>query len=84
MAMDTATQILVIITSSVLVIFLLVSIFLTIQVIAVVKRIKHLTERAETVADSVEAIGAAFQDAARSRKALKLFEKVVSTITSKK
>jgi hypothetical protein len=82
--MDTATQILVIITSSVLIIFLLASIFLTIQVIAVVKRLKHLAERAETVADSVESIGAAFQEAAKSRKILKLIEKFAATITSKK
>lgn len=82
--MEQATEILVIITSSVLVIFLLISIFLLIQIIAVIKRIKHLAERAETVADSVESIGAAFQEAAQSRKILKLIEKAATIITSKK
>ena len=82
--MEQATEILVIITSSVLIIFLLATLFLIIQIIAVIKRIKHLTERAETVADSVESIGAAFQEAAQSRKLLKLIEKAAAIITSKK
>jgi biopolymer transport protein ExbB/TolQ len=82
--MEQAAEILVIITSSVLVLFLLVSIFLLAQIIIVVKHLKRLAERAETVADSVESIGAAFQDAAKTRKVLKLIEKVANTITTKK
>lgn len=82
--MEQAAEILVIITSSVLVVFLLLSIFLTIQVLLVVKHIKHLAERAETVADSVESMGAAFQEAAKSRRTLKMIEKIINTLTKRK
>lgn len=58
--MDTATQILVIITSSVLVIFLILAITLTIMMIKMVKRAKVVMAKAENVVDSAETIAASF------------------------
>lgn len=80
--MEQATELLVIITSSVLIVFLLASIFLIAQILLVVRHIKHLAEKAETVADSVESIGAAFQEAAQSRKAIKILNKIITTLTT--
>lgn len=78
--MEQATEILVFITSSVLVLFLLLSIFLVIQVLLVIRHVRRLAARAETVADSVESIGVAFSEAAKSRKTLKTLEKLMSTL----
>lgn len=54
--MDDATQILVIITSSVLIIFLLLFIILLLQFIFLIRRIKRLLHKAENVAETVEAV----------------------------
>lgn len=61
--MENATEILVIITSSVLVICLLLIIIVTIQVMLFLKKIKHLVHKAENVAGTVENISSAFNKA---------------------
>lgn len=55
--MDEATEILVIITSSVLIAFLLLGITLLLQFIFLVRKIKKLIQKAENVAETVEAVG---------------------------
>lgn len=57
--MDTATEILVIITSSVLVLFLLVAIWAGVLLILVLRKIRRLAKRAEDLAEAVESIGEA-------------------------
>lgn len=55
--MNEAAEILVIITSSVLILFLLLAIILLTQFIFLIRRIKKLIHKAENMADAVEAIG---------------------------
>lgn len=62
--METATEILVIITSSVLVLFLLLAIVGAVQLILLVRQIRHIIKRAESVAETVEAASEAFGKAA--------------------
>jgi len=54
--MDEATEILVIITSSVLIAFLLLGITLLLQFIFLLRKIKKLVHKAESVAETVEAV----------------------------
>lgn len=60
--MDNATEILVIITSSVLVVFLLLAIAAVIQLMIVLGKIKRLAAKAEDVANAVESAADAFQN----------------------
>ena len=53
--MDTASQILLIIVSSFLTLFLLVSIVLIIKVIKVIKSVNRVAEKAESLVSSAEA-----------------------------
>lgn len=55
--MDEATQILVIITSSVLILFLLLAMFGAVQFILLMRKVKKLVQKAENVTDTVESIG---------------------------
>lgn len=57
--METATEILVIITSSVLVIFLIGAIFAVALLIKLLNKLKRLADKAESVVDAVESIGEA-------------------------
>jgi hypothetical protein len=59
--MNTASELLVIILSSVLVVFLLLSIVVVIKTIQIVNSLKRITTKAEKIADSAEAIGSFFQ-----------------------
>lgn len=55
--METATEILVIITSSVLVIFLIGAIFAVVLLIKLINKLRRLADKAESVVDAVESIG---------------------------
>lgn len=57
MDIESATEILVIITSSVLVIFLIGAIFATVLFVKVLNKLKRLADKAESVVDAVESIG---------------------------
>jgi uncharacterized protein YoxC len=57
--MDTAAEVLVIIVSTVLAIFLIVLIIVLLQANKLIKQVKRVTERAENVADSMEAAASA-------------------------
>jgi len=85
--METATEILVIITSSVLVLFLLVAIFATILFIKLLNQLKRLADRAESVVDAVESIGDAVKMANtpfRFSRLLKSLSDVFKQAKSKK
>ncbi|MBX4188948.1 hypothetical protein KW792_02500 [Candidatus Saccharibacteria bacterium] len=75
--MDTATQILVIITSSVLVIFLVFFIIALVYLIKLIKQLRRITEHAENVVDSVEAAASTMQRAASPLAFLKLVSNIV-------
>lgn len=55
--METATEILVIITSSVLVIFLIGAIFAVVLLIKLINKLRRLADKAESVVEAVESIG---------------------------
>jgi biopolymer transport protein ExbB/TolQ len=75
--MDTATQILVIITSSVLIVFLIFSIVTLVYFIKLIKQLRRVTEHAENVVDSVEAAASTMQRAASPLAFLKLISNIV-------
>jgi hypothetical protein len=77
--MDTATQVLVIIVSTLLSIFLLVGIIVSIKLYQLLKKLKHIAEQAEKVADSAEHVGDFFR---RSAGPVALSRMVINIIES--
>lgn len=75
--MDTAADVLLIIVSSVLAIFLVVLIVAVIYIVKILKQVRRLTERAENVAGSVEAAAGAFERAASPLAVLKIIGNIV-------
>ena len=75
--MNTASEVLLIIVSAILAIFLLVLIAATIYVVKILRQVKRITERAETVAGSVEAAASAFGRTAAPLAVLKIISKIV-------
>ena len=61
--MERASELLVIILSSVLVVFFVCAIVLIVKIIQVAKALKRITEKAEHLADSAEAVGSFFERA---------------------
>lgn len=59
--MNTAAEVLVIIVSAVLAIFLIVLIVVLFQANKILKQVKYITARAENVVDSMEAAASAFE-----------------------
>ncbi|RTK93730.1 hypothetical protein EKI60_05295 [Candidatus Saccharibacteria bacterium] len=77
MDLGTAQQILVVILSSFLAIFLLLGIVATVLVIKVLKHVKHITEKAEQIADKAEAVSSFFQQSAGPAAIAKLISNIV-------
>jgi F0F1-type ATP synthase membrane subunit b/b' len=75
--MDTASEVLIIIVSSVLAVFLIVLIVALVFVVKVLKQLRRITERAENVAGSVEAAATTFEKAASPLAILKLIGTIV-------
>jgi hypothetical protein len=82
--MDDATQILVIINSAILTIFLLVGIYLMIQALGTVRRVKKLVARAENAAEAVEAASEALRSAAKPFKFGRYFANIADTVAKAK
>jgi predicted PurR-regulated permease PerM len=59
--MNTAAEVLVIIVSAVLAIFLVVLIIVLVQANKILKQVRYITARAENVVDSMEAAASAFE-----------------------
>jgi len=78
--MDQAESILVIITSSVLILFLLLSIVAAIYVIKMVKQVKRVVAKAEEVIDTAEAAAEAVRHASGPMAALKLIKNIVTLV----
>jgi uncharacterized membrane protein len=76
--MDTASEVLLIIVSSILAIFLIILIAAIVYVLKILRQVKRITERAETVAGSVEAAATAFGKTATPLAVLRIIGKIVS------
>ena len=79
--MDNAEQILVIIVSATLSLFLIISIFVLIKVLKVLDQIKRIGDRAEHVAENVEQTSAYFQKAAGPMAILKVISNLADTFS---
>lgn len=75
--MNTASEVLVIIVSSVLALFLLVSIVAVVYIVSILKQVKRITARAENVADTMGSAAAAFERASSPVAVLKLIGSIV-------
>lgn len=82
--MDTAMQVLVIIVSATLTIFLIVSIIALVKIIQVLNDIKRITAKAEHIADQAEAVGNFFQNSAGTAAIVKLASNIIQSFKSKK
>lgn len=78
--MNTAESILVIITSSVLALFLLVAIIATIYAIKVVKQVRRVVAKAEEVVDTAEAAAEAVRQANGPLAMFKLVKNIVTLV----
>jgi predicted PurR-regulated permease PerM len=79
--MNTASEVLLIIVSSILTIFLLVLIVGLVYMVKVLRQVKRITSRAENVADSMEAAAAAFERTASPIAILKIIGNIVEQTT---
>ena len=75
--------VLTIILSVFLAIFLILAIIVLVKVIQIVKKVKHIMEQAEKVADKAEHIGAFFERTATPVAFLKLFSNISDAIQKK-
>ena len=82
--MDTASQVLVIIISSVLGIFLVLFIVALVYIIGIARRVREIVSRAESVAGSVEAAASAFEKTATPLAVLKLVSNIVAHAQKRK
>jgi len=76
--MDTASEILLIIVSAVLAVFLLVLIIAIVYTVKILKTVRRITDRAENVADSVEAAAAAFERTASPLAVLRIIGNIIN------
>jgi len=81
--METATEILIVIVSTVLSIFLIVGIVALILIIKILKHVRRIAERAETVAEKAEAVGSFFQKAAGPLAVSRILTQLVKVFRSK-
>jgi uncharacterized membrane protein len=75
--MNTASEVLVIIVSSILAIFLVVLTVALVFFVKVLKSVRHITERAENISDSVEAAASTFERVASPLAVLKIIGNIV-------
>ncbi len=77
--MNTAEQVLVIMLSAALAIFLICAIIATVKVIQILSHVKSLTLKAEALADKAEEVGEFFKHSAGPVALAKLISNIVST-----
>jgi len=75
--MDTTAEVLLIIVSTVLSVFLLLAMVALIFFIRVMRQVKQITERAENVAETMESAAYTFQKSATPLAVLKLIGNIV-------
>jgi hypothetical protein len=76
--MDTASEILLIIVSSILAIFLIILIAAVIYVVKILRQVRRIADRAENVAGSMEAAASALGRTATPLAVLKIIGKIMS------
>jgi predicted PurR-regulated permease PerM len=76
--MDTTAEVLLIVVSSALTVFLIVLVVAIVYVIKILNQVKRITEQAENAVDSVQSAAAAFERSASPLAVLKLVGKIVS------
>lgn len=77
--MDTASEVLLIIVSSVLSVFLIVLIITLGYFISILKQVKRITERAENMADTMESAAENIKNASSRVAVFKMIAKLVET-----
>lgn len=82
--MSTTAEILIIIVSAALTIFLLAAIAVLVLVIKILRKVKHITNAAENVVDSVEAVGEAAKHASGPMTIFRLVYNMVDKAKSKR
>lgn len=82
--MDTASEVLLIVVSSVLSVFLIVLIIFFIYGIKLVKQLRRITERADNVTASVEAAATTFEKAASPLAVIRLIGSIVDQTSKMK
>ena len=82
--MNTAAEVLLLIVSGVLAIFLVVAIIAGIKLIQVLRSLRHITEQAEKLADSAEAVGEFFRKSAGPVALGKLVANVAESVVHRK
>jgi Tfp pilus assembly major pilin PilA len=81
--MNTAEQILVIFLSTALAILLVLAIIALALVVSIVKKLNRITAKAESVANSAEAVGNAIQQTASNLRIFSLLRAIVGMAQSK-
>ena len=81
--MDNAEEILVIILSTTLAIFLILGIVALVKINKILKHIEYITAKAEKIADKAEAVGDFFQKTAGSTALVKLVSNIVNSFKAK-
>ncbi|MBX4201396.1 hypothetical protein KW803_00670 [Candidatus Saccharibacteria bacterium] len=81
MDIDNASEILLIVVSTTLSIFLIVGIIALIYIVKILKQVRRITDKAENVADSVEAAATTFEKAASPLAIVKIIGGIVDQAT---
>ena len=82
--MDTAAEVLVIIVSATLAIFLVVAIIATVKLVQILNHVRHITEKAEKIADNAESVSEFFQKTAGPAAIAKLVSNIIHSFSSRK
>ena len=77
-------QVLVVIVSATLTVFLIVSIIVLVKIIQVLNDVKRITKKAEHIADQAEAVVNFFQNSAGPVAIVKLISNIIQSFKSKK
>ena len=84
MTTETSLTILVVFLSAALAMFLTLSIFFVYKLIKVVDDVKHITEKAEQIADKAEAVTEMFGKAAAPLAFTQVLSNIIETVTRKR
>lgn len=84
MSLGTTEQILVVILAVCLAVFLILSIVVAVLIIKLLKHLKHITQKAESIADRADSVTAFFQQSAGPAAIVKLISNIVHTVRDKK